>query len=55
MAKYRIHFTDNYGQATIECNTDEEYNDAYNNIKADAECDGIWVEQYNAEEGYWEA
>ena len=53
-AKYRIHFTDNYGTATIEC-TEEEYHETYENIKADPNCDDIWVEKYNPEEGYWEA
>ena len=54
MAKYRIHFTDNYGQAMIECETDEAYNEAHKNIKADATCENIWTEYYDEEEG-WQA
>ena len=53
-AKYRIHFADNYGTATIEC-TEEEYSETYKNIMEDPNCDDIWVEKYNPEEGYWEA
>lgn len=52
--RYKIHFTDNYGQGTIEVDGDD-YDEAYQNIKDDPECDNIWVEQYNEEEGYWEA
>lgn len=54
MAKYRIHFTDNYGQATIECKSDAEYNEAYKNIRADDTCEDIWTEYYDEEEG-WQA
>ena len=54
MAKYRIHFTDEYGTGTIEC-TEEEYSTCYHNIKEDPWCDNIWVERYNEEDGYWEA
>ena len=54
MSKYKIHFTDNYGPATIEVDRDD-YDEVYQNIKDDPECDGIWVEQYNEDEGYYEA
>lgn len=54
MPKYKIHFTDNYGTATIEC-SEENYNECYQNIRADPMCDDIWVEKYNEEEGYYEA
>ena len=54
MSKYKIHFTDDYGTATSECN-EEEYNETYQNIKNDPMCDDIWVEKYNEEEGYYEA
>lgn len=54
MAKYRIHFTDNYGQGMIECDSDAEYNEAYKNINADSTCEGIWTEYYDEEEG-WQA
>lgn len=50
--RYKIHFTDNYGQATIET---EDYDEVMQNLKDDPEVDDIWVEQYNEEEGYWEA
>lgn len=52
--KYRIHFTDNYGSATIECKTESEYNEVYGNIIADSDCDDVWVEYYDEEEG-WQA
>ena len=54
MAKYRIHFTDNYGSCTIECDTDTEYNEAYSNIQADSNCEDIWTEYFDEEEG-WQA
>lgn len=54
MAKYRIHFTDNYGQGMIECKSDAEYNEAYKNINADITCDDIWTEYFDEEEG-WQA
>ena len=52
---YKIHFCDNYGQATITCDSYEEYIEAYQNIKDDPECEDIWIERYNSDEGYWEA
>lgn len=54
MEKYRIHFEDNYGQATIGCRTQEEFDEAYKNVKADPMCDNIWVERWYEEEG-WQA
>lgn len=54
MARYKIHFTDNYGGATITCDTDEEFNEALANIKADPMCEDIWTEYYDPEEG-WQA
>lgn len=52
--RYKIHFTDSYGQGTIETES-ENYNEVMQNLNADPQCDDIWVEQYNEEEGYWEA
>lgn len=54
MANYRIHFTDNYGTATIECDTVEEYNDSMNNLRQDPFAEDIWCEYYDEEEG-WQA
>ena len=52
--KYRIHFTDNYGAATIECKTESEYNETYGNIISDSNCEDVWIEYYDEEEG-WQA
>lgn len=52
---YRIHFVDNYGQGMVECRTREEYSEKYKALRDDPECEDIWVESYNFEEGYWEA
>lgn len=54
MAKYKIHFTDYYGAAMITCDTDAEYDEAIRNIKDDPECNDIWVETYDPDEG-WQA
>lgn len=54
MANYRIHFTDDYGQGAIECDTYEEYREAIGNINADPMCEDIWTESYDPEEG-WQA
>ena len=54
MARYKIHFTDNYGQATIEADTTEQYNEIMDNLKADPMAEDIWTEYYNDEVG-WEA
>lgn len=51
---YRIHFTDNYGQATIECDDLESFQEALHNIQQDAQCNDIWCEYYDDEEG-WQA
>jgi len=52
--RYQIHFTDNYGQATIEVDNDEKYSEVMQNLNNVPECEDIWVEQYNEEEGHWE-
>lgn len=52
--RFRIHFTDNYGQGSFEVDA-EDYAEAMKNLRDDPECDDIWVESYNEAEGYWEA
>ena len=54
MARYKIHFTDNYGPATIEAETDEQYGNIMSNLKADATAENIWCEYWDEEEG-WQA
>ena len=54
MARYRIHFTDNYGQGTIEAETDSQYNEIMSNLQADPCTDDIWTEYYDEDEG-WQA
>ena len=54
MARFKIHFEDNYGSATITCETREEFNDCLKNIKNDPYCENIWCEYYDDEEG-WQA
>lgn len=54
MERFRIHFTDNYGSATIGCKTYKEFTEALNNIHNDPMCEDIWTEQYDDEEG-WQA
>lgn len=53
-AQFKIHFTDNYGQATIECYNGDQYRAAYKQLKDDPECENIWTEYYDEEEG-WQA
>lgn len=54
MARYRIHFTDNYGQGTIEQDTLEEFKEALKNLRENPEVEDIWTETYDEETG-WEA
>ena len=54
MAKYRIHFTDNYGCASFDVEGEAQRNEALANLR-DSDAEDIWVESYNEEEGYWEA
>lgn len=54
MAKYKIHFIDRYGAATIICDTDEEYAQAMRTVKNDPEAEDVWVEYYDPYEG-WQA
>ena len=50
MAQYKIHFTDNYGCGTIECETYEEFQQSLKNISAYA--DDIWCESLDEEVGW---
>lgn len=52
MANYKIHFTDNYGCGTIECETYEEFQNTLKNAHADAYAEDIWCEQLDPEEGW---
>lgn len=54
MAKYRVHFTDNYGQCTLECENDQQYDKTMDSLKADPACEDIWTEYWDQEEG-WQA
>lgn len=54
MAKFKIHFTDNYGCATIECDTLEERQEIMRNLHDDPYAEDIWTEFYDEEEG-WQA
>lgn len=51
---YRIHFTDNYGTGTLECETWEEFREALKNVNENPICEDIWTEEYDEEEG-WQA
>lgn len=51
MKEYKIHFTDKYGDCTIDC-TFEEYIEAMNWLKEDSEVNDIWVEYYDEESGW---
>lgn len=53
-ALYKVHFTDNYGSGTVECDTYEEFREALENINNNPMCEDIWTETYNEEEG-WQA
>lgn len=53
-AQFRIHFTDNYGSATISCNDWDEYRAALENLQGDPDCEDIWTEYFDEEEG-WQA
>lgn len=56
-AKYKIHFTDDYGTGTLEADTLEDRNEIIANLNSDMEHPAwdIWTETYNTEEGYYEA
>lgn len=48
---FKIHFVDNYGSATIECNTLEKFQECYKNLQADPTAEDIWVEYPEEIEG----
>lgn len=56
MGKYRIHFTDENGQASFECEGYDNMRDEVLNLREDTEHPAwdIWVESYSEECG-WEA
>ena len=54
MAKFKIHFTDAYGTATITCETYNEYLETLSNLRNDPIAEDIWCEEYDDEEG-WQA
>ncbi len=54
MAKRKIHFTDKYGQGTIEAKTDEQYEAIMSALADDPEVEDIWTETWDPEEG-WQA
>lgn len=54
MAKYRVHFTDNYGGCTIECDTWQEFQKAIRRANEDPYVEDIWTEEFDEEEG-WQA
>ena len=54
MAQYRIHFTDDYGPATIEADNNDQYVAVMAALINDPMVDDIWTESYDPEEG-WQA
>lgn len=54
MANLKIHFTDNYGCGTIECETREQLGEIMKNLREDPNAEDIWTEHYDPEEG-WQA
>lgn len=51
---FKIHFEDNYGTATIECDSVEKCNEIMKNLHLDPYAENIWCEYYDDEEG-WQA
>ena len=54
MAKYKIHFTDGYGGATIEADNDDQYVAVMAALINDPTAEDIWTESYDPDEG-WQA
>lgn len=54
MTKFKIHFHDNYGPGTFECETREQYEEVMKNVQADAYAEDVWTEYWDEEEG-WQA
>ena len=51
-ALYKVHFQDQFGSATITCDTCEEYNDTMENLRNDPYAEDIWCEYWDQEEGW---
>ena len=51
---YRIHGNDYCGNFSIDCSSYEEYQECWSNLRNDPEVDGLWLEEYDDEEG-WQA
>ena len=49
--KYRINFTDAYGQGQIECDGGA-FDEIMTNLRNDPNVEGLWVESYDPEEGW---
>lgn len=49
MVEYIIHFTDNYGQGSLWCETYEEFQQALKNVHMDAYAEDIWCEELTDE------
>ena len=54
MASYKVHFIDNYGHGTIECDTWEEFREVLKNIRENPRCEYVWTEEFDEGEG-WQA
>ncbi len=53
-ALYRIHGVDNISSFTIDCYSDNEYNNMMAWCRENPEVDGVWTEYWDQEEG-WQA
>lgn len=51
---YKIHFTDEVGDGTLEAWSHEQYTEIINNLNASPLVDSIWTEYWDEEEG-WQA
>ena len=49
---WKIHWTDKYGQATIEVDNRSRFDVIYQNIRKDPEAEDVWVEYLDDEEGW---
>lgn len=53
MFKFKVHFTDDYGYACIECDTRAEAYECFENLQADPKAEGVWIEYpYDEDGGY---
>ena len=53
MTSYKIHFTDNYGDGSIECDG-LIFDQIMRNLREDPNVENIWTESFDPEEG-WQA